>query len=198
MLTNKEFCRQLLHVAIGLMATVAYYYDLITPLAIFLMIVVGILASILSKRVWLPFFSFFLKNFEREKQKKTFPGRGMIFFFVGFLLVIQLFDKNIALASMMVLTFGDSISHIVGGKYGQLRNIFNWRGKKLLEGTFAGILAGFLGALYFVSPLQALLGSAAAMIAEVVEIDFNKEALDDNFVVPLVAGTVMLLVQVYL
>ena len=62
----------------------------------------------------------------------------------------------------------------------------------------AGTLAGFAGAVIFVPIPEAFLGSLVAMIAEVVKIDFNEKSLDDNLVVPLVAGTVMLLVRSYL
>ncbi len=41
------------------------------------------------------------------------------------------------------------------------------------------------------------MGAAAAMIAEVIEIDLNKNQLDDNLIVPLVAGTAIYLVRVY-
>jgi dolichol kinase len=66
-----------------------------------------------------------------------------------------------------------------------------------LEGTIAGTLAGFFGALLFVPLTSAFLGSLIAMIAEVVKIDFNDTTLDDNLTVPLVAGTVILLVNAY-
>jgi dolichol kinase len=36
------------------------------------------------------------------------------------------------------------------------------------------------------------------MIAEVIEIDLNGKHLDDNLIVPLAAGTVILLVRTYL
>jgi len=118
----------------------------------------------------------------------------MIFFFVGVLLAIQLFDQNIALAAIMVLALGDSVSHIIGAQFGKLRNIFNIKSKKLFEGTVAGTIAGFIGAASFVPIPEAFLGSFAAMIAEVIQIDLNETTLDDNMIVPLVAGTVMLLV----
>ena len=98
----------------------------------------------------------------------------------------------------MILTLGDSISHIIGGKFGSLRNLFNWKSKKLFEGTLAGVIAGFFGALLFVPASQALLGSFVAMIAEVMKIDFNNNELDDNLVVPLIAGTVMFLMVRFL
>ena len=198
MLTKQELWRQVLHIIIGLVTIILLYFDLLSSLSIFLLIIVGIVSSFLSKRIWLPFFSFFLKHLEREKQKKVFPGKGLIFFFIGVLLVIKLFDKDIALASIMILTLGDSISHIIGGKFGTLRNLFNWESKKLFEGTLAGAIAGFLGALLFVPVSLAFVGSFVAMIAEVMKIDFNDTELDDNLVVPLIAGTVMFLMVRFL
>ncbi len=198
MLTKQEFYRQIVHLMVGIGTAILIYYEVLSSLALLLLIIVGVLASFISKRTNLPGFSFFLHHLEREEQRKTFPGRGLIFYFVGVLLVIELFPRDIALASIMVLAFGDSISHIVGERFGQLKNIFNGKSKKLLEGTLAGAIVGFLGAAIFVPFSQAFLGSFAAMIAEVIEIDFNQQPLDDNMVVPLVAGTVMYLVSVYL
>lgn len=129
---------------------------------------------------------------------KKFPGKGVIFFFVGVLLSLQLFEKDIALASIMVLSLGDSVSHLIGKSFGRIKNIFNGDGKKLLEGTLAGTLAGFFGALVFVPFPEAFLGAFGAMIVEVVKIDFNDLTLDDNLVVPLVAGTIMFLLRTYL
>src|SRR3989339_683182 len=107
MLSKQEFGRQILHLGIGFVVALAYYLDILSPLAVLLGIVVGGLASILSKRVHLPGLSWFLDHFEREEMRKTFPGRGLIFFFVGVLLVMKLFPKDIALASIMVLALGD-------------------------------------------------------------------------------------------
>jgi len=198
MLTKRELYRQILHALVGIVTVILIYYNLLSPFAILLLIIIGIVSSIISKRVKLPGFNFFLNTLEREEQKKKFPGKGLIFFFIGVLLSVQLFDKNIALAAIMVLALGDSISHIVGEKFGKTKNIFNGNSKKLLEGTFAGTLAGFLGALIFVPIPEAFLGSAIAMIAEVIKIDLNDSTLDDNLVVPLVAGTIMLLVGIYI
>ena len=198
MLTQREFYRQVIHLMVGVGTAILIFYDVLSSLALLLLIISGVLASLISKRIHLPGFNFFLKHLEREEQRKTFPGRGLIFFFVGVLLVVKLFPKDIALAAVMVLAFGDSISHIVGGHFGHLKNIFNGKSKKLFEGTIAGALIGFLGAAIFVPFSQAFLGSFAAMIAEVIEIDFNQTTLDDNMIVPLVAGTVMYLVKIYL
>lgn len=198
MLTKQEIYRQIIHLLVGLITMGLIYFGILSPLAVFLLIIVGVLISILSKRIWLPFFSFFLEHCEREEDKKSFPGKGMVFFFIGVLLVLQLFERDIALAAIMILALGDSVSHLVGGKYGQIRNIFNGKSKKLFEGTLAGTLAGFFGAILFVSPIEAFIASFVAMVGEVVEIDFNQNTLNDNIVVPLVAGTVIFLLRYYL
>lgn len=198
MITKQELLRQIFHLLIGVSVVVLLYYQILSPLSLFFLIIIGVLASFISKRKKLPVFSFFLKHLEREEQRKTFPGRGLIFFFVGVLLVVQLFPQDIAFASIMILAFGDSMSHVVGEWFGQIKNIFNGKSKKLFEGTIAGALVGFLAAAIFVPLSQAFLGSFAAMIAEVIEIDFNQKPLDDNVVVPLVAGTVMYLMTLYL
>ena len=111
---------------------------------------------------------------------------------------LKLFSKEIALAAIMVLAFGDSISHLAGRYLGRTRNLFNGKSRKLLEGTVAGVFAGFLGALVFVPALEAFLGSLVAMVVEALEFEMNGKSIDDNLLVPLVAGTVMYLVASYL
>ncbi len=194
MLSTLELKRQLMHIVVGLVTITLIYFEILSPISLLLLIIAGILLSFLCKRVRLPIISTFLDHVEREEQKKNFPGKGTIFFFIGVLLSLQLFEQNIAYASIMVLTFGDSISHMFGAQFGKIKNIFNGKSQKLLEGTLAGTFAGFFGAVFFVPIPEAFLGSAAAMITEVIKIDFNETTLDDNLVVPLVAGTMMVLV----
>ena len=197
MLTYHEVGRQVIHLLVGVVTVLLIHFNILSSLAILAVIVIGLLASFICKRTWLPGFSFFLNHFERGNEKTQFPGKGLIFFFIGVLLVVELFEKDIALAAIMILALGDSVSHLVGEKYGKIKNIFNWRGSKLLEGTLAGTLAGFLGAMIFVRWEMAFLGSFVAMVAEVIKIDFNDNTLDDNLVVPLIAGTVMYLLRVF-
>lgn len=195
MLTKLEFFRQIVHLLVGIITIVFFNYEFITPWTVFLIVLVGLLLSFIVKRVRVPVISFCLDLWEREEVKKTFPGKGMIFFFIGVLFVTKLFEKDIALASIMILALGDSLSHLVGEQFGRIKNIFNGKSQKLLEGTIAGIVSGTIGALLFVPFPEAFLGSTAAMIAEVMKIDFNERTLDDNVVVPLVAGTMMYILR---
>ncbi len=195
MLTKPEFFRQIVHLLVGIITVALFYYEFITPWTVFLIVLVGLLLSFIVKRVRVPVISFCLDLWERDEIKKTFPGKGMIFFFIGVLFVTKLFERDIALASIMILALGDSLSHLVGEQFGKIKNIFNGKSQKLLEGTIAGILSGTIGALLFVPFPEAFLGSTAAMIAEVIKIDFNERTLDDNVIVPLVAGTVMYIIR---
>lgn len=195
MLTQKEILRQVFHLMLGIILALGFYLDIISPLAMFLGIIIGGLASLIYKRFPLPVFNWCLKKLEREEACKTFPGRGMIFYFVGVLLVMQLFPKDIALAAIMVLACGDSVSHVIGERFGHIHNIFNGKGKKLFEGTIAGTVAGLIGAVFFVPFTEALIGSFIAMIAEVIEFDLNGKPLDDNLIVPLVAGTIIYILR---
>ncbi len=197
MLSTREIKRQVFHLGFGLVIAVLFYYEILSPLALFLGIICGVILSFLSKRVRVPLISSFLDQMEREEARKTFPGKGVIFYCVGVLLAMQLFEKDIALASIMILAFGDSISHLYGEKFGRIRNAISGDPGKLLEGTFAGAVAGALAAAMFVPFPEAFLGSLAAMLLEVVKIDFNDLTLDDNLIVPLVAGTVMVLIRMY-
>ena len=81
------------------------------------------------------------------------------------------------------------VSHL-GGKYlGRIPHHLN--NKKLIEGTLIGIFLGGLSASYFVHYIPAFLSAGVAMLAEVIEIKIWKITIDDNLLVPLIAGTVM-------
>ncbi len=194
---NKELFRQMLHLFFGVLLVILIYFNIMTNLYIFILLLLSIMFSILSKKFRIPFLSWFLDKFEREHHMKRMPGKGFIFFLVGCLLVLKLFEKDIALASIMVLAVGDSISHISGikGFAGKLKNPFSK--KKFFDGIIFGTIAGALGALFFVNPIEACLGSLVAIVAESVEVALNGEAIDDNIIVPLIAGTTIYLLRLW-
>jgi len=198
MLTKKEVYRQIFHVLLGILIVILYYFDFITPLIVFLILIFGGILSLLSKRLKLPIVNFFLNKLERKEDIEKFPGKGLIFFFMGALLSMKLFPKDIALASIIILALGDSTSHIFGAKYGHTRNIFNLKSPKLLEGTIAGMIVAFLGACFFVPFYEALIASIGAMAFEAIDVYFNEKQLNDNLIVPLVAGTIILILRAIL
>jgi dolichol kinase len=143
----------------------------------------------MSKEAKIPGINWFLKKFEREEVLKKFPGRGAIFFIVGCLLVVKLFDRDIALASIMILTFGDSVSHLFGLYFGKIKHPLN--GLKKLEGNIFGSIAGGFMAMFFVNYIWAFSGALIAMVIEAIEVKMGNNVIDDNILIPLIAGTIM-------
>jgi len=191
-----EIRRQAFHICLGLAILILLINNILNSLILFIILIAGILISILSKKFKIPIIYSFLNIFERKDTLKTFPGKGTISFLIGCLLVLQLFEKDIALASIIILTFGDSVSHLFGWHFGRKKHPLNCL--KSIEGNIAGGITGFLGAMLFVSPLFAFLASFGAMTAEVIELRMNNRIVDDNIIVPLVAGTIIHLMRMYL
>lgn len=187
--------RKILHMMLGIIGLLLLAYNLINPLQIFIILAVGVLISLLSMKFKIPGISFFLENFE-EKQQGQLPARAVIFAVVGALLTLQLFPRDIALASLSILAFADPLSHLVGRILGRTKHFLD--NKKNIEGHIAGALISSLIAMFFVSPLLAFAGSLAAMLFESIIIEIQKIKLDDNLIIPLAAGTTMFLLVRFL
>ena len=193
---KQEIFRQLMHILFGLLLVILLSANLINAWILFYILIASILLSFLSIKFNVPIVSWFLKNFERQNIKlaTALPGEGFLFFLTGSLLALKLFSQDIALASILILGFGDGISHLIGEGIGKNKIAFNK--SKNIEGLIFGVIAGTLAALFFVSFLEALLASLAAMLVEAVEIKIKDNHIDDNLFVPLVAGTVILLMRI--
>lgn len=186
-----EVKRQILHILIGIIILFSIIFNIITPLWMFILLALSGFLAVLSLKYKIPFVNFLLRNFERNNP--DLPGKGFIMFLVGILLAWRLFPENIALASIVILTFADPISHFIGESFGRTKSFLDK--KKNIEGHLAGIIISSLLAMFFVSPLLALTGSLAAMLFESIIIEIQKIRLDDNLIIPLVAGTAMMLMS---
>ncbi|MAG91501.1 hypothetical protein CMO83_02395 [Candidatus Woesearchaeota archaeon] len=190
-----ELNRQLFHIFLGIAIVVLIKYSFISKELILLAIIAGIILSFLSKKTRVPVIHNLLEKFEREEDINKFPGKGIIFYFIGVYIVLLLFPKDIAMASIMVLALGDSVSHLFGLHFGKTKHPLSKT--KYLEGTYAGLAVGFMGALVFLPWQEALLASVAAMIVEAIEIKIGAAQVDDNLIVPFVAGAVVWLVRLF-
>ena len=194
MAINKfELNRQIIHIFLGLAIVTLLKYGFIDEKIILFAILAGIILSILSRKTRIPIIHQLLRKFERKKELETFPGKGSIFYLIGVYVVLFLFEKEIAMASIMVLAFGDSVSHIYGLHFGKTKHPLSRT--KFLEGTIAGFVAGFLGAWIFLPWHEAFFASLAAMIVEAIEIKIGVEQVDDNLIVPVVAGAVVWVIR---
>lgn len=184
-LNRLELKRQTFHFMLGVVIALGVLYGVLTVKRMLVIFIGGVLLSALSIRCNVPVISWFLRNFDRKEEK--IPGKGAMFFVLGSLLVLSMFPQNIALASILILAFGDAIATLVGMHLGRIKSIT----KKTLEGFFAGALAGFIGALFFVDYASAFAGSVAAMCFELLEVRFGSHVIDDNLMVPVISGLVM-------
>ena len=189
-----EIRRQVFHLILGLVIVSLYLIGALTQGTLLIIFFIGLITALLSKKYKIPVIYWFLKKFEREKDLKENPGKGVLTFIGGSLLALVFFEENIALAAIMVLAVGDSVSHIVGKHFGKRKYWIN--SPKYLEGTVAGIFFASIAASFFVGSKLAFMGSAAAMILESIELKIGKTIIDDNLTVPLVAGLVMHLLQI--
>jgi len=187
-----EIRRQINHIMWGFIFVGLIYYDLITPLMIFILIVVFLIGSSISKKVKIPVVYWFLTKFDRPDDIKTFPGKGAWFYLIGVFLAMILFPKDITMASILILALGDAIAPMVG-EYGNIKHPFSE--KKFLEGTIAGALVAFIGALLFVKHYEAALAAIIAMIIEGIDLRLGRQPINDNIVIPVVAGGVIWLIR---
>ena len=135
-----------------------------------------------------------LKHFDKPEDLKVFPAKGAVYYLIGALITILLFDRDIASASILILAVGDPLAHVFGMYYGKTKLLIN--DKKVLEGTLAGTFFATIAASFIVPFPISFFGAAFGMIAEAFELEFLN--LDDNFFIPVVAGFVMQWVTVLL
>ncbi len=187
-----EFRRKAVHLLLGLLfialintknVFLERYMALIFAVALAAAISLSAVCKYLKPRLLMRF----LEIFDKPKDLEKFPGKGAVFYLMGMLSTLLLFDRKIASAAIIILAVGDPVAHFFGRYYGKTKHIINK--KKLLEGTLAGIFFGGLAASLFVPWPFAFFGAAFGMIAEAVELELIN--LDDNFFIPLVAGGVM-------
>jgi len=180
---RREFFRQLIHATGIVFVILAGYLD--TTSMIILSLAAAICGEIifqLDRRFYLPFFSVILRGCRRDDTE-----RGFIYYFIGMTLTYSLFGFNMAVANaaIIILTLGDSLSTIIGRRYG--KHPLPLKHDKSIEGSAAFFAAGFLGSLFFIEPIHALTGAITGMLVEAYT------PVEDNIVIPLVVGAILLI-----
>jgi len=188
-----EWDRQLFHIFLGILIVLLLKYGFLDRKTMLAIIAFGLILSFLSRKAKLPLVYGLLQKFERKKEMEIFPGKGMIFYFVGSFISLLLFPKEVAMASIMVLALGDSVSHLYGLHFGRIKHPLS--ASKFLEGTIAGLIFGFIGALIFLPWYEAFMAAFLAMIVEAIEIKIGTEQVDDNLIIPFVAGATVWLMR---
>ncbi len=122
----------------------------------------------------------FIGGLWRESEKEKIGGQ--VFFLIGAIIALAVFDFKIAVAALLMTTFGDMAAALFGMKYGAhwLKDIPNtaW------EGIFAEFIVNLIIGFIFLPHLIIVL--AMALTATFVETVFTHA--DDNLLIPVFAG----------
>lgn len=198
-----ELERQLIHLFTGIFFIIFVYLTGDRALTLLLLLLVFYLAVtyIILNEMLPPQLYAFLCRWGRPG-KQNIPLKGTILLVCGIVLSLILFPREIVYASIAVVGFGDSIATIAGVTLGKHK--LPYSGQKTVEGTLAGIVAAFIAAVFFVTPAQALVGSAGGMLLESVVgmqtiKELNSQAalkffLNDNFLIPVFSGLLMFII----
>ncbi len=188
-----EIKRQPIHILVGLILISMISHDLLSPSTLLVIIIISLAASLYIKKIKPKAVLRILKPVERKQALEELPGKGFIMYLIGALIVMVLFEKDIAMASIIILALGDSFSRLIG-PFGRIKHPFN--NTKFLEGVIVGIIAASLGAMLFVKPSEAISASFIAMILEGLNLKLGKFKIDDNITIPIIAGAVIWLIRI--
>ena len=124
----------------------------------------------------MPFFSQFIRA---KGQHRMY---GVIYFLSATIISLAVFDYKIALAALLMTTFGDMVAALVGKRYGSTLIFRNktWAGFLAELGT--NLIVGFI----ILDSIYVILGMA--VVATIVETLVDE--LDDNLLIPLFSGFV--------
>lgn len=189
-----ELRRKLFHIGFGLVIVILLYLNLLNLARLIIVLAIGFVVSLVSKYKKIPIINWFLEKHCRENE--ITPGAGPLTFVLGVLLVLILFDKEIALASILILTLGDSLNAIIYAIY----QGHDQETQKLAFGIglIITILICSLAARFFVSTGLAFLGSIAGITLELLGSRYKIIRIEDNILIPLVSGIVIYLVPILL
>lgn len=129
------------------------------------------------------------KYLRRKKEKETFGGD--IFFLLGAIVVLAVFDTRVAMAAILMTTFGDLSAALIGKRFGKhiARENKNWEG--VIAEFIVDILIGIFVFIIFSSGSITdgsiwMLILLMAFTATIVETMVSK--MDDNLLIPIFSG----------
>lgn len=189
-----EINRKVAHALFGVLLVILLMFESIGALHILVLLIISIIISLLSKKYKIPVVSWLMLYFERDKNIKKFPAKGVVFYLIGVLFVIYFFPSDIARAAILILAFADSTSYLIGTTFGKTPHPFTK--KKFFEGFIAGTIVGSLAATIFIPWHEALIASFFAMVAEGIEMKIGLEDVDDNLAMPITAAIVIWLMRI--
>ena len=122
----------------------------------------------------MPFFSQFIRPKEQNRMY------GVVYFLSATIISLAVFDYKIALAALLMTTFGDMVAALVGKKYGTTLIYRN----KTWAGFFGELITNLIVGFIILDSIYVILGMA--FVAAIVETLVDE--LDDNLLIPIFSG----------
>lgn len=191
-----ELRRQAFHLLAGLSAAILLWNNLFSPRIFFIVLVIGLGISLYSRNHDIPIVHIFLDYFDRPEDRKKLPGTGALYILSGILLTVYFYPKGIATASIVILAIGDSFNHFIGRFFGKIKTPLN--PVKNIEGSIIAAIVCTLALLPWLSWWKTLIASTIALTAELLEWEILRFKINDNIVIPIVAGAVFVVMKVYI
>ena len=178
-----EVGRKVIHITI-LFVLIAYFFIQKTHgKQIALLFLVGLLILFLVLEYFrlelgwrMPFFSQFIRAKEQNRMY------GVVYFLSATIISFAVFDPKIALAALLMTTFGDMVAALVGKKYGTTLIYRN----KTWAGFIAELITNFAVGFFILDSIYVIIGMA--LVATIVETLVDE--LDDNLLIPIFSGFV--------
>jgi|YNPMSStandDraft_1061717.scaffolds.fasta_scaffold01080_8 dolichol kinase len=194
---HQEVIRKLIHLC-SLSIPVGYIFvERKTAIVIlFTLAVIMVTIDISTKRnetlrkIYKALFGGILRKHERKKKKILLNGASWVL--ISAVITVLIFPKIIAVTAFTILIVSDIAAALIGRKFGKHR-LFN----KSWEGTIAFIISAIaavfvLGSIFNAPVSYYIAGVFGAIAGGFAEASSKKLKMDDNLVVPMSIGIIML------
>src|SRR3989338_1655366 len=176
-----EIGRKIIHITILVVLIIynfiqnSYGKQLALLFLVALLIIFLVLEYLRLELGWkMPFFSQFIRPKEQNRMY------GVIYFLSATIISLAVFDYKIALAALLMTTFGDMVAALVGKRYGTTLIYRNKTWAGFLAELGINLVVGFI----ILDNIYVILGMAFA--ATIVETMVDE--LDDNLLIPIFSG----------
>jgi len=178
---NNEIYRKLIHLASSAIPFFYFYYSKNLVLAILIpstitFLIIDLL-RIKNKDVK-RFYNICFKSITRSKEKTSLTGASYVL--IASVLSILIFDKEIAIISLLIMTISDTMAAIIGRRYGKVKI-----NKKTLEGSIAFFLFSLIIVSFF-DGIILVVAFIAILLTTLAELFLND--INDNLTIPTVFG----------
>ncbi|MBI2208330.1 phosphatidate cytidylyltransferase [Candidatus Woesearchaeota archaeon] len=182
-----EIGRKIIHITILIVLVLFFAIKNQAGQQVALLFLVGLLIFFLVLEYFrlelnfkLPFFHQFIRP------KEQYRVYGVIFFFSSTIIAFAVFDTAIALAALLMTTFGDVAAAIAGKKYGTTLLFKNKTVVGFASELVTNLIVAVLISLAFT--INIYIPIIMAFVATITETLVDE--LDDNLIVPIVSGFV--------